>query len=145
MNEGGPASPAGMAAAQAAGPGAAQGPEDGRLIAIEVVYAEPHQVWRVALDLPAGSTAAQALAASGFARQFPDYSLQPPMTGVYGRSCAPDHVLQDADRLEIYRPLDFDPLESRRRRASHRQARAGQARVRRKRALAKPPEPAPGK
>jgi putative ubiquitin-RnfH superfamily antitoxin RatB of RatAB toxin-antitoxin module len=41
---------------------------------------------------------------------------------VYGRACAPDHVLQDGDRLEIYRPLDFDPQESRRRRAAHRRA-----------------------
>lgn len=91
-------------------------------IRIEVVYAEPGQAWRVALELPAGTTAAQALAASGYSGRHPGRESGPPAIGVYGRACAPDHVLQDGDRLEIYRPLDFDPQESRRRRAAHRRA-----------------------
>ncbi|OWT65473.1 RnfH family protein [Candidimonas nitroreducens] len=91
-------------------------------INIEVVYAAPGGVWRVALQLPAGATAAQALEASGHAGRHPGYASSLPAIGVYGRACAPEHVLQDGDRLEIYRPLDFDPQESRRRRAAHKRA-----------------------
>jgi len=76
----------------------------------------------VRLELPAGATAAQALDASGYSSRFPGHEPSPPAIGVYGRACAPEHVLQDGDRLEIYRPLDFDPLESRRRRAAHKRA-----------------------
>lgn len=88
---------------------------------IEVVYAAPDRVWRVRLELPADATAGEALAASGFARLFPEYAPRPPMLGIYGQNCSAEHVLRDGDRLEIYRPLDFDPQESRRRRAAHRQ------------------------
>src|SRR3546814_10501406 len=42
--------------------------------------------------------------------------------GVYGQECTLDRVLTDGDRVEIYRPLVFDPMESRRRRALHRKA-----------------------
>ncbi|MBV6303587.1 RnfH family protein [Candidimonas humi] len=92
-------------------------------IAVEVVYAEPDRTWRVTLDLPAGATAAQALDASGYFSRFPGQEPgKHPAIGIYGRACAPDHVLRDGDRLEIYRPLDFDPLESRRRRAAHKRA-----------------------
>lgn len=38
--------------------------------------------------------------------------------GIFGKKKAPDTVLRDGDRVEIYRPLLADPKESRRRRAS---------------------------
>ncbi len=41
--------------------------------------------------------------------------------GVYGQRCRDDYILADGDRLELYRPLQFDPKESRRRRAMHKQ------------------------
>jgi putative ubiquitin-RnfH superfamily antitoxin RatB of RatAB toxin-antitoxin module len=40
---------------------------------------------------------------------------------VYGERCDARRVLREDDRVELYRPLVFDPLESRRRRAAHRQ------------------------
>ncbi|MGB6105996.1 MAG: RnfH family protein [Pusillimonas sp.] len=91
-------------------------------IRIQVVYAQAGAAWRAALTLPAGSTAAQALAASAFSRLFPDYPQDTPLVGIYGQACPVDRVLSDGDRLEIYRPLTFDPMESRRRRAQHRKA-----------------------
>ncbi len=41
--------------------------------------------------------------------------------GVYGERCDARRVLCENDRVELYRPLVSDPLESRRRRAAHRQ------------------------
>lgn len=90
---------------------------------IEIVFAGATELWRQSLDVPQGATAGEALAASDFARVFPEYADPAPALGIYGERCEPERVLALNDRIEIYRPLVFDPLESRRRRAQHRQAR----------------------
>lgn len=92
-------------------------------VRVQVCYALRDSVWRCDLELASGATAAQALAASGFARQFPDLDAWALGVGVYGRLAAPDTVLADGDRVEIYRALNFDPKESRRRRVEHRRAK----------------------
>jgi len=81
-------------------------------------------VWQRALDLPSGATVADAVRASGFAAQFPGRDAWQSGVGVYGKQCQPDTPLADGDRVEIYRPLAFDPKVSRRRRAEHRRAKA---------------------
>ena len=68
--------------------------------------------------LAAGSTASQALAASGLLAKFPGL-VDAPM-GVWGRTCAPDHPLRDLDRVEVYRALTVDPKEARRLRHGQR-------------------------
>lgn len=80
---------------------------------IEVVYALPQEEASVALRLPAGSTAADAVRASGLLQRYPGEHR----IGVYGKVVAPHAVLADGDRVEIYRPLLVDPKEARRRRA----------------------------
>ena len=82
---------------------------------IEVAWALPHRQSLVALELPAGSTVADAIAASGLRDELPS-SLD---TGIFGKRCPPEELLGDGDRVEIYRELVFDPKESRRRRAAH--------------------------
>ena len=108
-----------------------------RQINVQLVHAEPHRFWQRNLHLPAGTTAAHALDLSGFARDFPDFPLDALTMGVYGEICAPERHLADGDRLEIYRPLSFDPLESRRRRAVHRKAFMVKSKNRPKRRKAK--------
>ena len=78
---------------------------------IEIVYARPEAAEVRTVDLPAGSTVKDALAASGF-------QLQNRAVGVFGKRVALDHRLADGDRVEIYRPLAVDPKEARRRRAA---------------------------
>ncbi len=92
-------------------------------IGVSVCHALPDQVWTRVLRLPAGATAAEAIAASGFAADFPRNDPWQAGVGVFGRAVRPDTALNDGDRLEIYRGLTFDPKESRRRRAEHRRAR----------------------
>jgi putative ubiquitin-RnfH superfamily antitoxin RatB of RatAB toxin-antitoxin module len=78
-------------------------------IRIEVVCALPGAADAVTLSLPAGSTAAEAVAASG---------LQGcGKIGIFGKVVDPQTPLSDGDRVEIYRPLALDPKEARRRRA----------------------------
>jgi putative ubiquitin-RnfH superfamily antitoxin RatB of RatAB toxin-antitoxin module len=89
---------------------------------VEIVYAEPGTTWRLRLSLPAGASVADAIQASQFAKRFPNYPFEALKVGVYGQACATAKILAAGDRIEIYRPLSFDPMESRRRRAVHRNA-----------------------
>ncbi len=88
---------------------------------VRIAFAAPTRLWQRTLDVPEGATAGQALALSGFADEFPEFTDHPPAMGVYGERCDARRVLREDDRVELYRPLVFDPLESRRRRAAHRQ------------------------
>jgi putative ubiquitin-RnfH superfamily antitoxin RatB of RatAB toxin-antitoxin module len=83
------------------------------VIRVEVVYARRDHSDVVTLQLPAGSTVRDALAAAGFAARHSD-------VGVYGKRVRADAPLTDGDRVEIYRPLLLDPKERRRRRAAKR-------------------------
>ena len=102
-------------------------------ITVSVVHALPERVWHTTLTVPAGSSIAQVLQLSGFATQFPDYPIQSPAVGIFGRRAQVGQVVAEGDRVEVYRPLSFDPMESRRRRAEHRKAasKKGQFRPRR--------------
>lgn len=95
------------------------------VMTVEVLYARPGALWRRSIELPSGATVEQALDASGLLRSFPEFGAHPPPVGVFGRICAPQQTLMPGDRVEVYRPLVFDPMESRRRRARHRGRVAG--------------------
>lgn len=85
-------------------------------ISIEVVRCtSADSVERVALRLPAGSTVADALRASGLVAEVGTVA---PDVGVNGRRVAADRVLNDGDRVELYRPLRVDPMQARRLRAA---------------------------
>lgn len=84
---------------------------------VELVYAPaPHQLMRVGLQLPAGSTAAEALRHSGWREEIGAEAFDGLKLGLWGRACAPETVLRSRDRLELYRPLQVDPKEARRQR-----------------------------
>jgi uncharacterized protein len=91
-----------------------------RFLTIQIIYAEPARVWHKTLQLAAGSTVGQAIAISQFAQNNPAYPHDNLKVGIFGQQCDTDRLLIDGDRVEVYRPLVFDPMESRRRRAIHR-------------------------
>jgi len=97
---------------------------DAGLLRVCVCHAGPASAWQRALALPAGATVGDALRASGFAAAFPGSDPWAMGVGVFGKLCRADTALADGDRVEIYRPLAFDPKVSRRRRAEHRRAKA---------------------
>ena len=88
-------------------------------IAVEVVYALPERQWLVALTVRRGTTVREAVALSGLLREHPE--IEPAcahgMIGIFSKRVPPDTVLQQGDRVEIYRPMTADPKEARRRRA----------------------------
>lgn len=86
-----------------------------------VYSARVDHVWQQNLDVPVGCSVEQALAASEFERLFPQVAWRANGVGLFGQRVRPEHRLSHQDRIEIYRELVFDPKESRRRRALHRQ------------------------
>ena len=79
---------------------------------VEVVYALADAQQVVALELPEGGTAGQAVDRSGLAEVGAGCVL-----GIAGRRVARDQVLRDGDRVELLRPLLRTPNEARRARA----------------------------
>lgn len=92
---------------------------------ITVVYSPaPRQVLERKLDLPEASTARQALQACGLLDERPELHARPLDVGVWGRRCPTTQVLEEGDRLEIYRPLRVDPKVARRERFQKQGARS---------------------
>jgi putative ubiquitin-RnfH superfamily antitoxin RatB of RatAB toxin-antitoxin module len=82
--------------------------------AIEVVYAPAERQRVVAVTLTGGLTAMQAVRASGLLEEFPELDATGLLLGVWGRPVREDQLLRAGDRVEIYRPLRFDPRAARR-------------------------------
>lgn len=87
-----------------------------------VVYALPDEQALVELEVPVGTSVAEAIELSGLRRRYPQIPTTPPCA-IYGRSVQPVHAVREGDRIEILRPLLIDPKESRRRAASRTSGR----------------------
>lgn len=85
---------------------------------VDVVYALPAQQRVVRLELPEGTTAREAALQSGLDRWFADLDLATQVIGVFGECVDDSYPLQQGDRVELYRPLEVDPMDARRRRAA---------------------------
>lgn len=86
-------------------------------ICVEVVYALPERQYLRQVTLPAGATVEQAIQASGLLELRQDIDLASNKVGIYSRPAKLQDVLNEGDRVEIYRPLLADPKELRRQRA----------------------------
>jgi len=86
-------------------------------IIIEVVYGLPHKQKLLSLPVEQGTTAEQAIIESGILGLFNEIDLAVNKIGIWNRAVKLSTVLDDADRIEIYRPLIADPKEVRKRRA----------------------------
>jgi len=88
-----------------------------RSISVEVAYATPNKQQIIELSVNLGQTVEQAIIASDIANQFPEIDLLALSVGVFGKVCKLDKVVEQGDRIEIYRPLLQNPMEARRNRA----------------------------
>ncbi|HRD93667.1 MAG TPA: RnfH family protein [Accumulibacter sp.] len=88
------------------------------MLSIDVIYALPGKQQLISLKLPDGSTARQAIEASGLLQKYPEIDLARNKIGVFAKLTKPDAPLRDQDRVEIYRPLIADPKEVRKQRAA---------------------------
>jgi uncharacterized protein len=86
-------------------------------IGVEVVYALPDEQRVVKLEVARGTTAGEAVRLSGLLESYPEIDPATARIGIHGRVVTREAVLNDGDRVEIYRPLIADPKQARRRRA----------------------------
>lgn len=87
---------------------------------VEVCYANAQQQWLIPVDLPEGSSVEQAIAASGILTTCNEITALPFSVGIFSKKCDLQTVLQEGDRVEIYRPLSIDPKAARLLRAQRR-------------------------
>ena len=87
------------------------------LIEIEVAYATANQQTVLRLQIANNSTVEQAIIESGILQQWPEIDLQKNKVGIFGQLCELDKILNAGDRVEIYRPLQKDPMDARRQKA----------------------------
>lgn len=81
-----------------------------------VSYVSPELQFYRAVEFEQGMTVRQAIDKSGLLQQVP--FEQPVHVGVFSVQIADlDHILEEGDRVEVYRPLQANPKEIRRKRA----------------------------
>lgn len=84
---------------------------------VEVVFGLPKKQSLLALKVSSGSTVLEAIEASGIQKIYAEIDLKENKVGVWNKACKLTDILNDGDRVEIYRPLIADPKEVRKRRA----------------------------
>jgi putative ubiquitin-RnfH superfamily antitoxin RatB of RatAB toxin-antitoxin module len=90
-------------------------------IRVEVAYADPERQFLRAIEVPLGSTVADALQISGVVEALA-LDMSDLKCGIWSKSVAAETALTDGDRVELYRPLKIDPKEARRKRANAKRA-----------------------
>ncbi|MBV5307971.1 RnfH family protein [Chromatium okenii] len=76
---------------------------------IGVAYADKFKKTWLKLDVPSGSTVAEAIERSGLLAQFPDIDLTVNKVGIFGKITTLNAEISDGQRIEIYRPITADP------------------------------------
>jgi len=90
---------------------------------VEVAYAGPEGQFLIGVALPSGATVEDAVRASGIRAKVPSLVIDDAHVGIWSRRCGLAASVHDGDRVEIYRDLQADPKELRRRRAKEEQRR----------------------
>ena len=88
-------------------------------ISIMVCYAKAQQQETISLMVPSQTSVLQAIQRSGILERYPEINLSENSVGIFGNVATLNQVLQDKDRVEIYRSLQMNPIEARRLRAEH--------------------------
>ena len=83
-------------------------------LSIEVGYALPDKQVIEAVEVDAGTTIEKAIRQSGILKQFPKINLRVQKVGVFSKPRQLSDVVQEGDRIEIYRSLIINPKEARR-------------------------------
>jgi hypothetical protein len=98
--------------------------DSSKMIRVEVAYALPEKQKVIALDVPDGTSAYDAVVSSGISGHFEGLDIDAAPMGVFsqalgskGMPSAKEYILAEGDRVELYRPLIADPKELRKQRA----------------------------
>lgn len=86
-------------------------------ITVSIVFAMPERQWVKELNVSRGTQAGELVSLSGLLSEVPEIAetqsgqLQ---LGVYAQKISKEYLLEDGDRVEVYRGLTADPKEVRR-------------------------------
>lgn len=86
-------------------------------IVVEVVYAYPERYFLKKLTLENPITIQNAIVQSGVLEKYTEIDLRQNKVGIFSRLAKLTDVVENGDRIEIYRPLVADPKEIRRKKA----------------------------
>jgi putative ubiquitin-RnfH superfamily antitoxin RatB of RatAB toxin-antitoxin module len=79
---------------------------------VSVVYALPQEQWIEELDVPEKSTVEQVIQMSQALVKFPVIDLAVNKTGIYAKLVKLDYILQEGERIEIYRAVPRKPRDA---------------------------------
>jgi putative ubiquitin-RnfH superfamily antitoxin RatB of RatAB toxin-antitoxin module len=90
------------------------------MMKVELVMAWPRRHQAVSVELPENATLQQALEKAGWTQleNVDGYAI-------FGVNAEVSTVLREGDRIELLRPLQIDPKDARRRRASNSSSKTG--------------------
>ena len=84
---------------------------------VEVIYATLSQQNSIEVELKDGDTIKNVILASGLLDKYPEINLTINKVGIYNQVKKLDDLVNDNDRIEIYRELIANPKDVRRKRA----------------------------
>ena len=95
------------------------------LLTVEVVYALPDRQKIVELQVAPGATVYEVAMQSQMSRFFPELDIASANMGIFGKAVRDPkvEVIQQGQRVEIYRPLIADPKAVRAKRAAQAKAK----------------------
>ena len=85
---------------------------------VEVAYALADKQSLITIEVERGATLKDAIEASGILESFKQIDLTKDRVGIFSKFASLDTILQEKDRVEIYRSLVADPKEVRKERAA---------------------------
>lgn len=86
-------------------------------ILIEVVYGLAHKQKLLSLPVKQNTSVEEAIIESGIISLFPEIDLAVNKVGIWNKVVKLSQLVEDLDRIEVYRPMIADPKEVRKRRA----------------------------
>ncbi|MEE2730928.1 MAG: RnfH family protein [Pseudomonadota bacterium] len=94
------------------------------MIQVEVAYALPEKQMIIPITVKKGTTMFDAVVQSGIADKFEGLDVNTIPMGVFGKAerKPKERVLEEGERVELYRPLIADPKEVRKKRAAKKAA-----------------------
>lgn len=95
-------------------------------MAVEIIYAsDAITVFRTCIDFTQAMTIQAVIEQSGVMQAHPELENMDFKVGIYAQTKTMDDIVNDGDRVEIYRPLTIDPKDARRIRAENKRKKMG--------------------
>ena len=88
--------------------------EDDVSIKIELVFASEEKQRLLSLEVAEGTMAREAVIGSVLVAEFPDHDFSIGPIGIWGKVIDDRQCLKEGDRVEVYRTLQRDPRDARR-------------------------------